>query len=356
MKAKRSVTNLPLHFGKAPFWLFSRMKRFSAAIIEIILLEFGAKELLQRLSDPIWFQALGCASGFDWHSSGVTTTLCGALKEGLSMLGDDVPIAICGGKAKRAIETPQEIATYGDRWGMDVSHFMEISRICAKIDNSAIQDGYSLYHHTFIFTKEGDWAIIQQGMNEMQRTARRYQWFSRQDLNITEEPHTGITCDSTGVVLNLVAKESIGTQEAILDFVKENPHKMIEVLKGIDTFMPKRHYLTERDFDKKRLYKAFTHIHENQPSTFKELISIQGVGSRTLAALSLVAELVYEKPPSFKDPARFSFAHGGKDGHPYPVDKKTYDRTIETLKTCVDKAKLGDREKLDAFKRLSKAF
>ncbi|HOL05910.1 MAG TPA: DUF763 domain-containing protein [Syntrophorhabdaceae bacterium] len=353
MAIKRAITNLPLHYGKAPLWLFSRMKRFSAAIIEIILFEFGPKELLKRLSDPIWFQALGCAAGFDWHSSGVTTTLCGALKEGLLMLGDDAPVAICGGKAKRAIETPGEITVYGDRWGMDVSKFIELSKICAKIDNCAIQDGYNLYHHTFIFTKEGDWAVIQQGMNEANRTARRYQWLSKDGLNLTMEPHTGITCDKTDIVLNLVAEESSGTQTAIVDFSRQTPDKMVKIWTDMTISMPKRHYITERDFDTKRLGRIFKTIYEEEPANFEEIMKIKGVGPKTMAALSLVAELVYEKLPSFKDPARFSFAHGGKDGHPYPVDRKTYDKTIETLKTCVDKAKLKDREKLDALKRLA---
>ncbi|HPU29125.1 MAG TPA: DUF763 domain-containing protein [Syntrophorhabdaceae bacterium] len=353
MAIKKAITNLPLHYGKAPSWLFSRMKRFSAAIIEIILFEFGPKELLKRLADPIWFQAMGCASGFDWHSSGLTTTLCGALKEGILMLGDDMPVAICGGKAKRAIETPKEIIGYGEKWGMDVSMFIELSKVCAKIDNSAIQDGYNLYHHTFIFTKEGDWTVIQQGMNESKRSARRYQWFSRDDINLTLEPHTGITCDRKDIVLNLVAKDSSGAQDAMIEFSRQTPDKMFKIWTDINICLPKRHYITEKDFDSKRLGKIFTTIYENEPSDFEALIKIKGVGPKTLAALSLVAELVYEKPPSFKDPARFSFAHGGKDGHPYPVDRKLYDKTIEILKTCVDKAKLKDTEKLDALKRLA---
>lgn len=356
MSPKRAITELPLHYGRAPAWLFSRMKRFCAAIIEIIIYEFGAKELLKRLSDPIWFQALGCAAGFDWHSSGLTTTLCGALKEGLLMVGSDVPIAICGGKAKKAITTPHEIEHYGEKWGVNVTEFIELSRLCAKIDNAAIQDGHNLYHHTFIFTKEGDWAVIQQGMNGAQKTARRYQWLSRNDLNLTVEPHTGITCDRPDKVLNLVARESISTQSAIVDFAKQSPDKMVKIWSEISIFMPKRHYIKEEDLDHKRLNKIFTCIYENEPSTFKDLLGIKGVGPKTLCALSLVAELVYESPPSFKDPARFSFAHGGKDGHPYPVDKKTYDTTIETLKVSIDKAKMGDREKLDALKRLNKVF
>ncbi|MCX8110985.1 MAG: DUF763 domain-containing protein [Syntrophorhabdaceae bacterium] len=354
MKTKRAITNLPLHYGKAPAWLFSRMKMFSAALIEVILIEFGPKELIERLADPIWFQAMGCAAGFDWHSSGVTTTLCGALKEGLTMLGDDVPVAICGGKAKTAIATPNEITLYGERWGMDVSGFIELSRLCAKIDNTAIQDGYSLYHHTFIFTREGDWAVIQQGMNEKRKDARRYQWLSREGLDLTCEPHTGITCDSRDTVLDLVAEASSESRKAIVDFVRENPDKMSKTWEDITLSMPERHYITGKDFDSRRLHRTFINIHENTPGSFKELLQIKGVGPKTLSALSLVAELVYNKPPSFKDPARFSFAHGGKDGHPFPLDRDTYDKTIDVLKVCVDKARMGNREKLDAFRRLSR--
>jgi len=349
---KRAITNLPLHYGKAPAWLFSKMKSFAAAIMDVILMEFGERELLSRLSDPIWFQAMGCAAGFDWHSSGLTTTLCGALKEGLSLMGNDVPLAICGGKARSAMATPKEITLYGEKWGIDVKDFTQISRLCAKIDNAAVQDGYSLYHHTFIFTKEGDWAVIQQGMNKEKKDARRYQWFSRKDLDMTCEPHTGITCDTRDKVLDLVAAESSGSRSAIVDFVKENPDKMWRTWNDISLSMPKRHYITADDFDSNRLYKMFTILYENQPESFKDLLNIKGVGPRTLSALSLVSELVYDRPPSFQDPARFSFTHGGKDGHPFPVDKKTYDKTIDVLRICVDKAKIGDREKIQAFKRL----
>ncbi|MCX8022420.1 MAG: DUF763 domain-containing protein [Syntrophorhabdaceae bacterium] len=350
---KRSVTDLPLHYGKAPAWLFSRMKRFSAAIIEVIIIEFGPKEFIKRVADPIWFQALGCAAGFDWHSSGVTTTLCGALKEGLSMLGNSIPIGICGGKAKRALNTPSEILQYGERWSIDTAYLIEMSRLCAKIDNTAIQDGYNLYHHAFFFTKEGDWAIVQQGMNTKDRTARRYQWFSREDLDITSEPHTGITCDKKSQVLNLVARESLKTREAMVEFVRENPDNMLKVWENVVLSMPKRHYITPSDYDKGRFKKIFTTLYEANPGNFKELLQIKGVGPKTVSALSLVSELVYNAPPSFKDPARFSFTHGGKDGHPFPVDRKTYDSTIEFLLSCIEKARLGDREKLNIFKRLS---
>lgn len=350
---KRTITSLPLHYGKAPAWLFQKMKRLSAALIEIIVLEFGPEEFLTRIADPVWFQALGCVAGFDWHSSGLTTTLCGALKEGLNSLEEELPIAICGGKAKRAMQTPHELQHYGEKWGIDVSYFINMSRLCAKIDNTAIQDGYNLYHHTFIFTRKGAWAIVQQGMSGVERKARRYQWLSRENLDVTSEPHTGITCDERKNVLNLVAKESDGARGSIVDFVKEYPDTMIKTWNEISLTMPERHYIKPADINEKRLFKMFSVIHESQPASFKDLIQIQGVGPRTVSALALISELVYKTPPSFKDPARFSFAHGGKDGYPFPVQKKTYEQSIEFLKMCIDKAKLGDRDKLEALRKLS---
>jgi hypothetical protein len=350
---KRTVTSLPLHYGKAPAWLFRKMTRLSAAITEIICLEFGTAEFLARIADPLWFQAMGCAVGFDWHSSGLTTTLCGALKEGLAAMGDDAPAAVCGGKAKRAIHTPEELESYGEKWGIDASRFISMSRLCAKIDNSAIQDGYSLYHHTFILSRTGEWAVVQQGMNTRQKSARRYQWLWKENLDFTCEPHTGITCDKRREVLNLVAKESEEARGAVVDFVNRPPGEMTKIWKDIALSMPARHYISPQDINQSRLFKVFQKAHESGPGTFKELIQVKGLGPKTLSALSLVSELVYEKPPSFTDPARFSFAHGGKDGHPFPVAKNTYEESIDFLRICLDKAKIGDRDKLDAFKKLS---
>ncbi len=330
------------------------MKRLSAALIEIILLEFGSEELLRRIADPHWFQAMGCVVGFDWHSSGVTTTLCGALKEGLSLLGDDVPIAICGGKAKRAIQTPQDISAYGEKWSIDTSHFISLSRLCAKIDNTAVQDGYSLYHHTFIFTKGGEWAIVQQGMNDQTRDARRYQWLSKDNIDLFSDPHSGITCDSRAEVINYAAKESEPARIATIDFTKTHPDTMAKTWDQVVLSMPKKHQVSESDYNSKRLHKMFQSIYEAAPGTFKDLIEIKGVGPRTMSALALVSELVYNAPPRFDDPARFSFAHGGKDGYPFPVDKKTYEHSIDFIQSCVDKAKLGDKDKIDAFRRLSR--
>jgi hypothetical protein len=351
---KRSITSLPLHYGRAPAWLFQKMKRLSAAIMEIIIVEFGPEEFLARISDPLWFQAMGCVVGFDWHSSGLTTTLCGALKEGLSTFGNDSPLAICGGKAKRAIRTPDELTQWGEKWGIDVNHFIEMSRLCAKIDNAAIQDGHTIYHHTFLLTRKGEWAIVQQGMNGNERTARRYQWLSRDNLDIVSEPHSGITCDERTNVLNFVAKESLIARDAVVDFTKEHPDSMMKTWRQITLEMPKRHYISPLDVDEKRLQKTWRGIFELQPQTFKELIGIRGVGPKTIAALALVSELVYQAPPSFQDPARFSFAHGGKDGYPFPVDRKTYEKSIDFLKICIDKARFGDREKIDALKRLGR--
>ena len=359
---KRSVTTLPLHYGKVPRWLFDKMKRLSAAIASLIIIEFGPRELLRRLADPVWFQAFGCVVGFDWHSSGLTTTLCGAIKDGLSADANDLPVAICGGKAARSRHTPQELVTYGETWGIDVSQFVALSRLVAKIDNSLIQDGYNIYHHTFILTRDGDWAVVQQGISEETRNARRYQWFSGgfsggssgEEINMLCEPHTGITCDEHGRPLNLVAAESAPAHSAILDFVSHDPDWMARTWQEVTLSLPERHYISPADVDARRLGRMFQVLHESGAGTFKDLIQIPGVGPRTIAALSLVSELVYDAPPSFRDPARFSFAHGGKDGHPFPVDRKTYEESITFLQSCLDTARVADRDKIDAFKRLAR--
>lgn len=229
-----------------------------------------------------------------------------------------------------------------------------MSRLCAKVDNSLVQDGYDLYHHTFVCSRDGDWAIVQQGMNGGEKSARRYQWFSKENLDPLCEPHSGVTCDRTEQVLNLVAKESAPVHEATMAFVKENPDRMSETWKEVNLSMPSRHYISGSDVDQGRLAKIFRVIHEAETETYKDLVQIKGVGPKTLAALTLVAEIVYDAPPSFRDPARFSFAHGGKDGHPFPVDRKTYDSSISFLKDCLDRAKVNDRDKIEAFRRLGR--
>lgn len=330
------------------------MKQLSGAVASLIIMEFGAREFIRRMADPVWFQALGCVAGFDWHSSGLTTTLCGAIKEGVSLMGDELPIAICGGKGRSSLRTPAELKSFEERWGVDMDGFVEMSRICAKIDNSLVQDGHDLYHHTFICSPEGDWAVVQQGMNTEEKTARRYQWFSREGLDVLNEPHSGVTCDRTERVLNLVARESAPVHRATMDFVKETPDRMAKTWKQIALSMPARHYIAPADVDQGRLAKIFAVIHESGAGDYRDLIGIRGVGPRTLAALTLVAEVVYDARPSYRDPARFSFAHGGKDGYPFPVDRRTYDHSISFLKECLDKAKVNDKEKIDAFRRLAR--
>lgn len=329
------------------------MENFLSCIVEIVISEFGPKELLRRISDPIWFQALGCASGFDWHSSGLTTTLCAALKKAVSNLGDDCGIAVCGGKGKNAFETPKEVTSYCERWGIDADSLTNMSRLCAKVDTVLLQDGYDLYHHTFIFSKDGSWAVIQQGMNLSTKTARRYQWFSKENLDPLCEPHTGITSDLRMLVLNLLDKSSRGCKDSILDFLKNPFDKILKTMQKVSLSMPKRHYISPEDVDISKLRKVLEIVHESNVKNFLDLIKVRGVGKRVISSLCLVSELIYKTPPSYNDPARFSFAHGGKDGHPFPVDRKTFDETIGFLKDAIDKAKMGGREKLEALRRLS---
>ncbi len=330
------------------------MKDLSGAVASLILLEFGPAELLRRLADPIWFQAFGCVCGFDWHSSGLTTTLCGALKEGLALFGDDMPVAVCGGKGRSAVATPKDIERHGERWGLDVTRLVATSRLVAKIDSALVQDGFDLYHHTFLFTRDGEWAVIQQGMNGEERCARRYQWLSSKALDMVCEPHTGITCDETrDRVLDVASRQSSGTREAILEFLHEEPDRMEQTWKDVALAMPARHYISPNDVDERRLSRVLRNLHEADPQTFQDALCLRGVGPKTVAALTLVSEIVYKAPPSFNDPARFSFAHGGKDGHPFPVDKKTYDASIDFLRLALDKARVKDRDKIDALRRLS---
>ena len=350
---RTGVAHLPLHYGKAPSWLFQRMKSLSREIVIFIMDEFGREELLRRLSDPFWFQAFGCVLGFDWHSSGVTTTVCGALKEGLKEMGRELGFFVVGGKGRTSRKTPREIEEICDQESIDGSPLIYASRMSAKVDSSAVQDGYQLYHHTFFFTPSGQWAVIQQGMNEKTHYARRYHWLSEGVKDFVCEPHWAVCCDQRKGGLNLVALESEKTREAITTLSHEKPEFLLtEGKKAIELILPKGHGILDEEIRLQRLEKTFIEIHERFPKNFEALLNIQGVGPKTLRALSLISELIYEVKPSFKDPARFSFAHGGKDGHPYPVDPKIYDQTINLLKCAVEKARVGDREKVEAIRRL----
>jgi hypothetical protein len=351
---RTGITNLPLHYGKAPPWLFKRMALLAREMTIAIVAEFGPHEMLRRLSDPVWFQALGCVLGYDWHSSGVTTVVCGALKDGLKDVQADLGFFVAGGKGKTSRQTPAEIESSGRLLKVDPSRLVYASRMSAKVDNSALQDGYQLYHHVFFYTGDGSWSVVQQGMNEQNRYARRYHWLGDSVADFTCEPHSGICSQTTGRTLNLVAAESGQARDTISHIAREErPDSVLSTLKKLKTLdLPARHQVELADIHPDRMAKIFLSTYERQPENFERLVGLEGVGAKTLRALSLVSELVYEVPVSFRDPARYSFAHGGKDGYPYPVDRKTYDRSIALLHHALDKAKIGDSEKLAAFKRL----
>lgn len=352
---RTGIANLPLHYGKAPSWLFQRMKRLSREITIWIISEFGSSEMLRKLSDPFWFQAFGCVLGFDWHSSGLTTTVCGALKEGIKGLEKDLDLFIAGGKGGISRKTPAEIESFASQLNIDPNKLIYASKMAAKVDTAGLQDGYQLYHHIFIFTKAGLWSVIQQGMNETTRYARRYHWLSDDVKDFVCEPHTAICCNNKGKPLNMIAYESEDARKATTFISKENPEKVILQLKKIQTLnLPPHHQVLLQDINPNRLYKVLLKTYAEQPINFEHLLGINGVGPKTIRALSLISELIYGTPVSFRDPVRYSFAHGGKDGHPYRVSKLIYDKTIAILHQAISSAKIGHTEKRDAIKRLSK--
>ena len=351
---KTGVAHLPLHYGKAPSWLFQRMKCLAKEITLFVIDAYGVEEMLLRLSDPYWFQALGCVLGFDWHSSGVTTTVCGALKEGLKGIEKDLGFFITGGKGRTSRKTPLEIEEICDQRAIDGTPLIYASRMSAKVDSTAVQDGYQIYHHSFFFTQSGKWAVVQQGMNEETRYARRYHWFSQGVNDFVCEPHWAVCCEQRNEGLNLVAQESEKTRQTISELSREKPEFLITEGKKVnELYLRKEHPVPMEKIRLERLEKIFTQVYDRSPENFEELLGIQGVGPKSLRALSLISELIYGVKPSFRDPTQFSFTHGGKDGHPYPVDRKVYDQTIEILKGAIDKAKVGDREKMEAIRRLS---
>ncbi len=349
---RKGIATLPLHWGHAPRWLFEEMKKLSLALMEVMLVEYPPVKILENLSDPFWFQSLGCILGFDWHSSGVTTTTMGALKEVFKKL--DAGIYICGGKGKTSLKTPDEIKEIGYRKSMNVDSLIYTSKITAKVDNSALQDGYSIYHHTIIFTSKGEWSVVQQGMNAANRMARRYHWFSGSLKDYTYEPHKGIITDGFTTPLNMVSKDSAGARKISTSIASDYPEKTLQELKKIrELKLPLRHQIVKSDINLEKLRKPLELTFNRQPENFETLLGIKGIGPATIRALALVGELIYGEPPSFEDPARFSFAHGGKDGIPYPVDRENYNRSILYLKNAVSLAKIGEREKLKLLKRLA---
>ncbi len=352
---RTGIAQLPLHRGKAPRWLFERMTKLAREITLVMVEEFGADGVLNRLSDPFWFQAFGCVLGFDWHSSGVTTTVCGALKEGLRGLERDTGLFVAGGKGKVSLRTPLEIETAVQAYPLrtDAQNLIYASRMSAKVDNNAVQDGYTLYHHSFLFTKWGSWIVIQQGMNPETRFARRYHWWGHKVEDFVCEPHSAICCDHRGRVIDLVAKESEKAREGIASLSTQHPDKTTKEIERIKALtLPREHEVLVRDLNPKSLKNILISTYERQPGDFEMLLGLPKVGPKTIRALALISELIYGTPISHRDPARFSFAHGGKDGHPYPVNRKVYDSSIEILHKAVSRSKVGDRERLNALRRL----
>jgi hypothetical protein len=350
---RTGTAHLPLHGSNAPRWLFDRMALLAREITIVIAAEYGPSEFLRRISHPYWFQSFGCILGFDWHSSGLTTTVGGALKVGLKDVSKDLGLFVAGGKGATSRKTPGEIEQTSQTLGKDFSKLIYSSKMSAKVDSAALQDGYQLYHHNFLFTKKGDWAVVQQGMSNQNHFARRYHWLSDRLRSFVDEPHNAIASNKKGEVLNMVAKNSNDSRIVSAEISKEKPEKTFKQFsKIVELRLPHREKIAESDMKPENLKKTLLSTYERQPKNFEELLSLRGVGPKTIRALSLISELVYNAPASKQDPVKYSFAHGGKDGTPYPVDKKTYDKSIDILRLAVEKAKIGDREKLSAIKRL----
>ena len=343
--------DLPLHYGRVPLWLAERMSLLGGAIVEAIILEYGRPEVLKRLSDPLWFQSFGCVLGMDWHSSGITTSVMGALKRAVNPKAKDLGIYICGGRGRHSRKTPDELLVVANQTGMNGDALVRASKLSAKVDNTAVQDGFQLYLHNFILTTDGEWAVVQQGMNDNSGMARRYHWLSSDFKSYLNSPHAGVTGENQGLILNLAHDKADVTRQSILKLGEEHPEKMMNEVRKI--VMPRHHEVLSSDVNLKRLGAALTLAHEHQIKDFESLLLLEGVGPRTVQSLTLVSEVIYGSPTRFNDPARFSFAHGGKDGHPFPVPLKVYDETISVLRSGIEKSKLGSTDKQKAIRQLS---
>lgn len=388
--------DLPLHGGIVPKWLADRMMQMGTLIVESLIDNFGKKEVLVRLSDPLWFQSLGAVMGMDWHSSGITTSVMYALKRGINARAREFGLCICGGRGKYSRRTPDELRFLADATGMDGDKLVNSSKLVAKVDSTAVQDGFQLYMHNFILSDEGDWTVVQQGMNVETKTARRYHWSSENLRSFIEEPHSGVTGENEGLILNLTAKDADSTRNRILDFSKENPDRVIKEIQNVikhddnkilvpkkeivtpqnelfsgttelactgknggfdivpqrSIVMPAHHEVRKEDVDLKRLGAVLATAYEAGPKDFESLLLTPGLGPRTLQSLTLVSEVIYGTPSRFTDPARFSFAHGGKDGHPFPVPLKVFDDSIRILHESIERSKLGFKDKSECIKRL----
>ena len=350
---KRSgIADLPLHGGRVPAWLATRMVKLGTAISESVLHHHGRSALLSRLSDPFWFQALGSVMGMDWHSSGITTSVMSALKRGLNPRARELGLYFCGGRGRQSRNTPGELRALAEHSGLDGEALVQTSRLTARIDNNAIADGFQIYLHSFIVAADGEWAVIQQGMNASSRRARRYHWHSTTVQDFTCEPHTAIVGERSGVIRNLVDHRARAAQDAMLAIARSDPADTLTDVKML--LMPQRHDVRAADVDLKRLGAVLAVAYERELHDFASLLLLENLGPRTLQSLALIAEVVHGTPTRFSDPARFSFAHGGKDGHPFPVPLATYDESIDVLRRSLDLAKVGETDKVDGMARLDR--
>lgn len=347
----RGYADMPLHYGHVPPWLAKRMSLLGGAIVEAVVADYGKAEMIKRLSDPFWFQALGCVLGMDWHSSGITTSVMGALKRAVNPRSKELGIYICGGKGRHSKETPNELLVIADKTGLPGHDLVRSSKLAAKVDNTAIQDGFQLYLHCFIVSDEGDWSVVQQGMSDATSTARRYHWNSATLQSYVDAPHTFIYGQNQGLILNLTDKDAATTRQSVLDLSRENPAHLLSEIRYLK--MPQHHDVQAKDVNLKRLGSVLALAQQQPVGDFESLLLLEGVGPRTLQSLTLVSEVIHGTPSRFADPARFSFAHGGKDGHPFPVPVNVYDETISVLKQALHKAKIGDSDKKDAIQQLS---
>src|ERR1700726_1518023 len=364
MALRAGTANLPLHGGQVPRWLADRMIRLGAVIGEAIVHHYGRDELLCRLSHPFWFQSFGAVMGRDWHSSGITTSVIGALKRGLGPLQAELGIHVCGGRGQHSRKTPDELRLLGERIGFDAANLTRASRLVAKVDSAAVQDGFDLYLHGFFVTDDGKWTVVQQGMNGDKRQARRYHWHSENLKSFVDEPHSAIDGPTQGEIVNLTDKRAENSRARQLDLLEDfGPDRIVSELASLTgetpaqallphLIMPAHHDVRSSDVFTRRLHGTLAAAAERGPLDFPELLLTPGVGARTVQSLAMVAEVVHGAPYRFGDPARFSLAHGGKDRHPYPVPIKVYDETIRVLKSAVQRAKLGRDEEMQALRRL----
>lgn len=365
MKRKGSV-NLPLHRGHPPKWLFQRMVELSEIVVEFIIEEYGTNEFLNRISNPYWFQAFSCVLGFDWHSSGTTTTTLGALKKSIDY--EKHGLYLTGGKGAKSRKTPEGIKRAGNIFNLKtkkIEEMIKTSKLSAKIDNSCIQDGYNLYQHNFFISEKGKWAVIQQGMNITNKYARRYHWISEKTNNFLENPHSGIICNVKNKnTLNMADKKSKEARKISLELICDNPNHLRSYFKRkdnqlllsdfnlkIDFTMPLHHPVLDMDLSNKE-FQVLKSAYEIQPENYEELILFKGIGPKKIRALALISDLIYGTKASWEDPVKYSFTHGGKDGFSYPVNKEVYDNSINIMKDAIDESKIKENEKIKAIKRL----